>query len=99
MEAFKAKEIREVSHIVPIIRSTFYKKLSQYQKCIINEMVRGAVLDCNEGSNYICWLEYENGNKLKLNKKSCEIMLSNSVDDGWFKYTQTGIILNTQKYE
>lgn len=52
--------------------TNYYKSLSTAQKSIIDEMLKGAILDCSEGSNYKAWLKYPEGTKKSINRISAE---------------------------
>jgi hypothetical protein len=70
--------------------TNYYKSLSTAQKRIIDEMLKGAILDCSEGSNYKAWLKYPEGTKKSINRISAEKITTESSyqylsfsNDGW----------------
>jgi hypothetical protein len=58
--------------------TNYYKSLSTAQKSIIDEMLKGAILDCSEGSQYKAWLKYPDGTKKSINRISAEKITTES---------------------
>lgn len=57
-----------------ITNSEFYKKLSDYQKQIINHLKNGAILQSNEGVNYKTWLKFPDGSIKNIRRNSVELI-------------------------
>lgn len=59
-----------------IANSKFYKKLTSYQRSIIDNMKQGGILKCTEGANYKVWLKMPDGSIKSVRRDSAEVITS-----------------------
>ncbi|WP_079242633.1 hypothetical protein [Chryseobacterium indologenes] len=73
-----------------IKNSKYYNSLTKYQKSIVDQMIDGAVLKCNEGKNYKAWLKFPNGDTKPVRVNSAEI-ITNESSYQFLKFGNEGI--------
>lgn len=69
------------------------RKLTAYQKWILEEMKNGAVIDCTEGANYKVWLTRPDGNATTIRRDTANILTSMPDFKGYFRFNNAGISL------